>query len=227
VVFDYQQGREREGPDEFLENFKSHLQTDGYAAYNNLKNKDKITQLACMAHARRYFEKALDNDRPRAETALLLIAEPYDIERRARETNMGFDQIKATRQQFAKPLLDEMHNWLKEEVVKVLLKSAIGQAIAYSLTLWPRLVRYIEEGRFQIDNNLIENTIRPVALGRKNYLFAGSHNGAQRAALIYSLLTTCKLNKVEPLHWLTQTLNTLPEHPANQLDKLISIEIIS
>jgi transposase len=227
VVFDYRQGRGREGPDGFLENFSGHLQTDGYVAYNDLKNKDKITQLACMAHARRNFEKALDNDRQRAQAALLLIGELYDIERRARETNMGFDQIKATRQQFAKPVLDKLHNWLKEEVVHVLPKSAIGQAIAYSLTLWPRLVRYIDDGRFQIDNNLIENTIRPVAIGRKNYLFAGSHEGAKRAAMIYSLLATCKLNKVEPLQWLTQTLNTLPDHPANELDRLLPIEIIS
>lgn len=224
VVFDYRQSRGREGPDDFLKNFSGHLQTDGYTAYNDLKHKDKITQLACMAHARRNFEKALDNDRPRAQEALLLIGQLYDVERQAKQNNLDVDQIRALRQQLAMPLLDKMHHWLKEEITKVLPKSAIGQAMAYSLTLWPRLVRYCEEGRFQIDNNLIENTIRPVALGRKNYLFAGSHEGAKRAAMIYSLFATCKVNHIEPLQWLTQTLKALPDHPANQLEKLLPIK---
>ena len=93
--------------------------------------------------------------------------------------------------------------------------------IGYTYNLWPRLVRYIDDGRFQIDNNLIENTIRPVALGRKNYMFAGSHDAAQNAAIIYSLLATCKLNNVEPFKWLKEILTILPDYPANQLHKLL------
>jgi transposase len=100
-------------------------------------------------------------------------------------------------------------------------KSAIGKAISYTLNLWPRLIKYLDDGRFQIDNNLIENTIRPGSLGRKNYLFAGSHDAAQYAAIIYSLLACCKLKDVEPFQWLTNTLNTLPNRPENQLHTLL------
>lgn len=110
---------------------------------------------------------------------------------------------------------------LKEKLNKILPKSAIGQAIAYTLTLWPRLVRYIDQGRFYIDNNLIENSIRPVALGRKNYMFAGSHDAAQQAAILYSLLATCKINNVEPFEWLSNYLSVIFEHPGNQLHKLL------
>lgn len=221
VLFDYRKTRGREGPDEMLKNFSGHLQTDGYTAYNNLKNQANITQLACMAHARRKFEHAKDNDPQRASWAMTMIQKLYDIERQAREESLLPDAIKELRQQQAKPILDEMGLWLKEQVNITLPKSAIGGAIAYTLTLWPRLIRYIEDGRFQIDNNLIENSIRPVALGRKNYLFAGSHEAAQNAAVIYSLLATCKINNVEPQAWLTQTLAVISDYPANQLQKLL------
>ncbi len=221
VLFDYRKTRGREGPEELLKNFSGYLQTDGYTAYNNLKNQTNITQLACMAHARRKFEHAKDNDPQRATQAMSMIQKLYDIERQAREELLQPDEIKHLRQQQAKPILDEMGKWLKEQVGHTLPKSAIGGAIAYTLTLWPRLVRYIEDGRFQIDNNLIENSIRPVALGRKNYLFAGSHEAAQNAAVIYSLLATCKINNIEPLAWLTRTLAVISDYPANQLHKLL------
>ncbi|VAW29183.1 Mobile element protein [hydrothermal vent metagenome] len=151
----------------------------------------------------------------------MLFQKLYDIERIAREENFDFDRIKELRQQQALPVLREMETWLNENIYQTLPQSAIGQAIAYTLKLWPRLVRYVEDGRFQIDNNLIENSIRPVALGRKNYLFAGSHHAAQQAAIIYSLLATCKINKVEPFGWLKHTLNVIPDYPTNQLHKLL------
>lgn len=220
VLFDYQKSRGREGPDTFLENFSGHLQTDGYTAYTNLKNKS-IILLACMAHARRKFEHALDNDRPRAEYALLKIQQLYDIERQVREQQLSVDEIKAMRLEKSWTILQEMETWLKEGIYEVLPKSAIGIAFAYTLNLWPRLSRYIEDGRFLIDNNLIENSIRPVALGRKNYLFAGSHDAAQQAAIIYSLLATCKINNIEPFFWLKQTLSIIPDYPANKLHTLL------
>jgi hypothetical protein len=173
------------------------------------------------AHARRKFEHAKENDSERAKEVLLLIQRLYAIERKAEEENLGFDQIKALRQKEAVPVLAEMENWLKENLHQTLPKSAIGQAIAYTLKLWPRLKRYVEDGRFKIDNNLIENSIRPVALGRKNYLFAGSHHAAQQAAIMYSLLATCKINNVEPFAWLKHVLNDIPDYPANQLHKLL------
>lgn len=221
VCFDYQKTRGREGPDELLKNFTGHLQTDGYTAYNNLKNGANITQLACMAHARRKFEHAKDNDPALAAEALVLFHRLYEIERDARDEGLTNDEIKLLRQEKSAPILLEMETWLKDKLNKVLPKCAIGQAIAYTLTLWPRLVRYIEQGRFNIDNNLIENSIRPVALGRKNYMFAGSHDAAQQAAIVYSLLASCKINNVEPFEWLSNTLSVISDHPANQLYKLL------
>ena len=221
VLFDYQKTRSREGPNKMLGNYQGYLQTDGYVAYTNLKNQKDITLLACMAHARRKFEHAKDNDPGRVKEALLLFQKLYDIERTAREKELGFDRIKELRQKEAVPVLNEMEAWLKEHIYQVLPKSAIGEAIAYTLKLWPRLVRYAEDGRFKIDNNLIENSIRPVALGRKNYLLAGSHHAAQQAAIVYSLLATCKINNVEPFAWLKHVLDVIPDYPANQLHNLL------
>jgi transposase len=221
VLFDYQKTRGREGPDEFLKHFSGYLQTDGYTAYNNLKNHANITLLACMAHARRKFEHAQDNNPILAAKALKMFQSLYDIERYAQEGLLTPDAIKDLRQKESKLILDEMEAWLKEQIIHTLPKSAIGMAISYTLTLWPRLVRYIEDGRFHIDNNLIENSIRPVALGRKNYLFAGSHEAAQQAAVIYSLLGTCKINNIEPFSYLTKTLSVIPNHLASQLHTLL------
>jgi len=224
VLFDYQKTRSREGPDELLKNFTGHLQTDGYTAYNNLKNGSNITQLACMAHARRKFEHAKDNDPALATQALALFHKLYEIEREAREQKLAHDDIKNLRQQKSLPVLKEMETWLNKNLNLVLPKSAIGQAIAYTLSLWPRLIRYVNEGRFVIDNNLIENSIRPVALGRKNYMFAGSHDAAQQAAIVYSLLASCKINNVEPFEWLSNTLSVISNHPADQLYTLLPVQ---
>ncbi|MCP4143642.1 MAG: IS66 family transposase, partial [Chloroflexi bacterium] len=118
-------------------------------------------------------------------------------------------------------VLTEIEAWSKEEIYKVLLQSAIGKAIAYTFRLWPRLVRYIDDGRFRIDNNPIENTIRPIAFGRKNYLLAGSHDAAQHAAIIYSLQALSKMNDIEPFKWLKETLSKIPDYSANWLYRLL------
>ena len=221
VLFDYRKTRGREGPDEFLENYHGYLQTDGYTAYNNLKNHSNITLLACMAHARRKFDHARDNDPLLAEQALKMFQDLYQIEQQARDEGLSYDAIQQLRQRESKPILDQLEAWLQEQHNKTLPKSAIGTAITYTLTLWPRLIRYIDQGRFYIDNNLIENSIRPVALGRKNYLFAGSHEAAQQAAVIYSLVGTCKIKNIEPFAYLTKILSIIPDYPVNQLHKLL------
>lgn len=220
VVFDYQQTRGREGPRNFLKSFTGYLQTDGYSAYDNLAPPDKITHLACFAHARRKFEHAKDNDLQRASEAMLMIQDLYAIEHIARERELDYEGIKQLRQEKSIVLLGKLENWLMNQSGKVLPKSAIGGAVNYTMNLWSRLKRYVEDGRFQIDNNLIENSIRPVALGRKNYLFAGSHDAAKHSAVIYSLLATCKLRNVEPFEYLTNLLTIIPDYPANQLRKL-------
>ncbi len=221
VLFRYHPGRERKAPEKVLQAFSGSLQTDGYQAYQNMDTKGKITLLACMAHARRYFEKALNNDSKRAEFVLKKMQHLYDIERKAREKEIGFETRYRYRKLYANPILIEMEKWLKDNISLTLPKSAIGIAIGYTLNLWPKLKRYIDDGKYEIDNNLIENTIRPLALGRKNYLFAGSHKAAQRAAMMYSFFATCKINNIEPLAWLTDVLNQIPDHKANKLSQLL------
>ena len=121
----------------------------------------------------------------------------------------------------ANSVLEEMYIWLKQEIIKVLPQSAIGKAIAYTLKLWPRLQRYVDDGRSEIDNNLIENTIRPIAIGRKNYLFAGSHQGAERVAMMYSFLGTCKQHNVNPFNWLQAVFTNLPDCKMSKLNSYL------
>lgn len=222
MFFEYQPGRGREGPKECLKDFHGFLQTDGYEAYEWLNaQRDDITLLHCMAHARRYFEKALDSDAERSAYALSEMQKLYAIERHARQADLSDEQRYALRQEQAVPILEELHAWLLEQAANVLPKSLIGKAVAYSLRRIKTLSLYTTDGRLEIDNNLIENTIRPIALGRKNYLFAGSHAAAQRIAVFYSLLGSCKLHGVEPYNYLKDILERLPDHPINQIDDLL------
>ena len=220
VLFDYRKGRGREGPSEILKDFEGYLQSDGYTAYENF-DRGKIKLIHCMAHARRYFEHALDNDRKRAEHALKEIQELYNIERFARENKFTQVERYEVRQEESMQVLNNMHRWLKENILQASPKSAIGQAISYSLTRWDKLMIYASDGRLEIDNNLVENSIRPIAIGRKNYLFAGSHDAAQRAAMIYSLLGTCKLKGIEPFAWLKNVFEVLPDWKFNRLEELL------
>jgi transposase len=220
VFFDYRQGRSRDGPEEILKNFSGHLQTDGYAAYDIFDN-DPVTLFNCMAHARRKFEQALDNDKERAGYVLQEMQKLYALERKAREENYTHVQRYELRQAESVPVLKTLHGWFKENIVHVLPKSTIGEAIAYSLKRWEKLMLYTTDGKLEIDNNLVENVIRPVALGRKNYLFAGNHEAAQRSAMLYSFMGTCKLRTVEPQQWLKTTLSKLPDHKANSLHLLL------
>jgi transposase len=226
VCFDYQKGRGREGPATFLEGYRGTLQSDGYSAYDAFEKPGEIVLLACMAHARRKFDEALNNDPEGARYVLTEMQKLYDVERKAREFNLSFEDRKALRIEESLPMLNELEKWLKRKVIEVLPKSAMGIAISYTLGLWNRLVRYIDDGRYEIDNNLVENSIRPVALGRKNYMFAGSHEGAERAAMMYSFLGTCKKNNVNYFIWLKDVLERIPEHKANRLEELLPTEWI-
>jgi transposase len=221
VCFDYRKSREKAGPIDFLKDFKGSLQTDGYGAYNEFEKFEHITLLACLIHARRKFTDSLDSDRKRAQHALSLFKIIYDIERQARENNFSFEERKALRIEQAVPILNELKDWMTAEIVKLPPKSVIAMAMAYTLKLWPRLVRYVDDGKYLPDNNLIENTIRVAALGRKNYMFAGSHEGAQRAAMLYSLLGTCKQHDVEPFRWLEDVLTRISDCKMSQLDELL------
>jgi transposase len=221
VLFDYRKGRGREGPDDILKDFKGFLQTDGYAGYNDFEKREGITVLNCMAHARRKFTEALQNDRDRCEHALALFQDLYAIERKAKQENLLVDEVTALRQEKSVPILKELKQWMVAEYPKVLPGSVMGKAIAYSLNRWEKLSVYATDGRLCIDNNPVENAIRPVAIGRKNYLFAGSHEAAQRAAMIYSLFATCRLHNINPYDWLKDVLERMPSYDVKNLAELL------
>lgn len=221
VFFDYRQGRGREGPEEILKDFKGYLQTDGYPLYDFFKQKEGITVLHCMAHARRMFYDALENDTTRADHALQQFGLLYDIERKAKTLSLNEAAVMELRQKEALPVLQILENWMKEEYIKVPPKSAIAKALQYSIGRWHELKVYTTDGKLKIDNNPVENSIRPIAIGRKNYLFAGSHEAAQRSAVLYSLMGTCKLHNVNPFVWLRDVLKRLPTHHINLIDELL------
>lgn len=222
VLFDYRPGRGREGPDDILKDFQGYLQTDGYSAYEDFDRRSGITLLHCMAHARRKFHEALQNDQPRAAYALGLFQQLYAIERRIKEEDLQGDAVVQLRQQKAVPILQTLKTWMVEEYPKLVVKkSPIAQAMAYFLPRWEKLCIYTKDARLNIDNNFVENAIRPVAIGRKNYLFAGSHEAAQRAAMIYSLLATCKLHNINPYYWLRDVLENMHRYTAKNIEGLL------
>ena len=180
-----------------------------------------ITLLGCMAHARRYFVKAQSADPKRAGYFLDQVQRLYDLERQLKESQAGAEEIFLARQTQAKPILQHLANWMTEQYPLVLPKSAIGKAIHYAHTRWEKICRYIQHGHFRIDNNLIENRIRPLALGRKNWLFAGSHHAAQNTAIFYSILGSAILNGHNPYQYLFTVLSKLPEYPINRIHELL------
>ena len=221
VFFNYQMGRGREGPSAMLQGFKGHLQTDGYSAYNIFSDKEGITLFHCMAHARRKFYEARDNDPGRASYVLSQIQLLYDIERRARGELLSEQEIYQLRQSEALPILTSLGQWMQKAYREVVPKSAIGLALAYSITRWQELMIYATDGKLAIDNNPVERSIRAVAVGRKNHLFCGSHDAAQRSALLYSVTGTCKLHQINPFIYLKDVLTRIAMHPVNKISELL------
>ena len=225
VLFEYQQGRDQEGPKKLFQHFTGVVQSDGYKVYQALfKNSKTVNQLYCMAHIRRKFDEAHYYDKERSAYAVKEIARLYGIEKSIREASepLSETQIVEKRMEEASPILNKMKTWMLTEYPKVLPKSPIGKALAYALGLWDNMHYYTLHGHLQIDNNAIENAIRPIALGRKNYLFAGTHETAQNAAMVYSLFATCKKNNVNEQEWLTDVLRKMndPEYEGKFSDLL-------
>ena len=223
VIFDYQEGRGREGPSKILEHFEGYLQTDGYQVYDHFDGRKEIRQIHCMAHARRKFSEAMDNDKTIAEYVLGEIQKLYAIERKCKQEGLSPDEIKSKRQELSQPILASLGKWMREQYINALPKSDIGEALAYAIKRWETLSRYTENGILGIDNNPVENSIRPVALGRKNYLFAGSHEAAKRSGMLYSLFGTCKMHGIEPYAWLKNVLQKIPSQPINRIHELLPI----
>lgn len=221
VLFDYQMGRGREGPQHILKNYQGYLQTDGYGVYDDFAKGPGITLLVCMAHARRKFNDALANNKSIASHVLEEVQKLYAIERHITDNEIKGEAKLQYRKENAVPLLKQLGAWMQGKYREVLPKSAIGIALAYSIKRWDKLSLYATTSELNIDNNPVENSIRPVAIGRKNYLFAGSHAAAQRAAIFYSLLTTCKNYQINPYDWLHDILNRIASHPINQITELL------
>lgn len=192
-----------------LRNFQGALQTDGYEVYKMYEDKKGVLPLGCWAHARRKFEEALKEDKARAEHALAQIGMLYDVERRADEENLSFEERADLRARLSYPIMVAFEKWLVNEYSKVLPKGRLGKAIKYTYGIYHRLTRYHLDGRYRIDNNLAENSIRPLALGRKNYLFCGNDDAAQNAAVIYSLMGCCKAGEVNFREWLMYALENI------------------
>jgi len=221
MFFDYNKGRGASAPIKNLSTFKGYLQTDGYSVYEQFARNPEVTHLACMAHARRMFDKARDNDNTRASVVLLLMQKLYAIEHTAREGGLSAGQRHAMRLDESLPILNQISKFIADNRNKVLPRSPIGKAFDYCIHRWDNLMNYLKDGNLEIDNNLIENSIRPLALGRKNFLFAGSHAAAENIAMYYSFFGTCKKHDINPQKWLAYVIRNISDTKSSQLKYLL------
>jgi len=220
VIYDYQSGRGAEHPINFLQGYHQYLQVDGYQAYG----LTDAVLVAGMAHARRKFtdaEKVLGKDKAgKVQWALSLFQKLYRIEKEIK--GKSADEIYRIRQERAKPLMADYKDWLDKSIHQVPPKSTLGKAIAYSLNQWPKLVRYLDDSRLNIDNNRAERAIKPFVIGRKNWLFSNTVKGANASAVLYSFIETAKANGLIPFDYLTKIFNELPKlNDEAELDHLL------
>lgn len=220
VWFAYSPDRRGEHPAGHLKDYKGILQADGYAGFNRLYESGSIREAGCWAHVRRKFHDLYQAHRsPVAKEAIDRIGQLYGIEKEIRGRPPG--ERREARQARSRPLLDSLLAWLKATVSKMARKSDVAMAIQYALGRWDALLFYCEDGRVEMDNNAAERALRAVALGRKNYLFAGSDAGGERAAAIYSLIGSAKLNGINPEAYLTAVLRRIADHPFKRIDELL------
>jgi transposase len=220
VWFAYSPDRKGEHPKEHLKLYKGALQADAYAGFQHLYEDGAIVEVACWAHARRKFHEIhIAHRSPVTTEAIERIAALYAIEAEIR--GRPPEVRKAVRQARARPLLDNMKTWLEAALAKLSRKSDTAAAIGYALSRWPALTRYVDDGHLEIDNNAAERALRVVALGRKNFLFAGSNAGGVRAAAIYSLLGSAKLNGLDPELYLHRVLARIADHPIARINELL------
>jgi transposase len=216
ILFDYDPGRGGKVADELIEGCSGYLQSDGYQAYDGVSARADLIHLGCIAHARRRFFEAIkalpDAQRKSATTAheaVRRIDKLYDIEREIKD--LDNDDRKRIRQLKSVPLLNSLHEWVSRIQAETLPSGKLGEALSYLLTQWPKLIRYVEDGRLAIDTNLAENAIRPFALGRRNWLFADTVKGAKASAALYSLVSTARANGLEPYAYLRRLFAELPK----------------
>jgi len=225
ALFDYRPGRGRVGPNEMLREYTGkYLMTDGYAGYLELVDRKNLAHLVCWVHARRGFFEAKDTEPEFSAKVLELIGKLYHIEQLAREGMMAPAKRFELRKRESAPVIEEIKRLIQSPGKTILPKSPMGQAIGFALNHWEKLNTFLQDGRLPIDNNLVERLIRTVAIARKNFLFCGSDEGAKRAAIIYSIIATCKLNDVEPFGYLTDVLTRIADYPAKDIRDLTPIQ---
>jgi transposase len=226
VWFAYSPDRKGEHPRAHLGNFTGTLQADGYAGFDAVYETGRIQEAACWAHVRRkFYDLHVAHKSPVAAEAMERIAALYAIEKEIR--GHPADERREVRNARARPLLDSLKQWLEETLGKLSRKSDTALAVRYALSRWDALLRYVDDGRIEIDNNPAERALRTVALGRKNYLFAGSDAGGERAAAIYSLIGTAKLNSLDPEFYLRNVLSRIADHPINHIEELLPWNLVT
>jgi transposase len=221
ILYDYTATRERAGPEKFLAGYRGYLQADAYSGYDAFfKDPARgLLEVGCWAHARRYFHKALESDQPRMGPALLLIAQLYRVEKQARP--LAVEDRLHLRQLQSRPLLDKLHDYLREIQTEILPKSPEGRAVRYTLKNWTALTRYCADGNLEIDNNHTERSIRSVAVGRNNWIFFGSDEGGKTAAVLRSFVASCQRVGIDPFAWLKDVLSRIAAQPITRLAELL------
>lgn len=220
VWFAYSPDRKGEHPQAHLANFAGVLQADAYAGFNAIYDSGRVVEAACWAHARRkFYDLHVARPSSLSTEALRRIGELYAIEEAIR--GKPPDERFAARQAQAQPLLDDLERWLNGKLATLSRKSDTAAAILYALKLWPALIRYAADGRIEIDNSAAERALRGIALGRRNFLFAGADSGGERAAVMYGLIGTAKLNGIDPEAWLRHVLTHIADHPVNRVDEFL------
>jgi transposase len=220
VWFAYTPDRKGEHPKAHLSTFSGTLQADAYAGYNSVYETGRVREAGCMAHVRRkFYDLVVAHRSPVASEALERIAKLYAIEKEIR--GQLPEQRREVRNLRSRPLLDSLKQWLEETLSKLSRKSDTAVAVRYALGQWKVLELYCDDGRLEIDNNSAERALRAVALGRKNYMFAGSDVGGERAAAVYSLIGTAKLNGINPETYLRDVLSRTSDHPINRIEELL------
>jgi hypothetical protein len=223
TVYDYTPNRSRDGPVEFMKDFNGKLQADAYSGYEVLYEDERrdVTEVACWAHARRKFYDAQSCDIMRSMVMLGYTRLLYDVEGEAKQRNMDADGRLALRQAKSVPILNDIKAYLQREKPNVLPKSPEGQAMSYVLSNWDALMRYTDDGDLEINNNGAERSLRGIAVGRKNWLFLGSDNGGQTAAILTSFIAACKRLEINPFTYLRDIFERISAHPVNRLHDLL------